>query len=114
MIVAEWLRYLSAHHPDYRHYEFSVENLETLPLDGSIHHQLPTRGVNKLLNNSQNDPPTSPGDDPNNEDEVDPDPRTAIMPDLLADQTKVQRLQKAMERAPQTGQTKPPPHQQPD
>ena len=35
------------------------------------------------------------------------------MPDLLADQTELQRLQEAIERAPRTGQTEPPPHQRP-
>ena len=93
--MATWLEYLANHHPDYRYMEISRENIKALPIDGSVHDQLMTREVNEPENNGFNGPPTESIDNPNQEEEIDPIARTAMVPDQLAEDSERQRLQRA-------------------
>ena len=58
-VVLNWLHHLSCTHPDYHSMDLSMQNLHTLPVDGSVHTLLPTRGVNEMFNSESNGPPTS-------------------------------------------------------
>ena len=58
-VVLDWLHHLSRTHPDYHGMDLSMQNLHTLPVDGSVHTLLPTRGVNEMFNSESNGPPTS-------------------------------------------------------
>ena len=65
-VVLNWLHHLSCTHPDYHSMNLSMQNLHTLPVDGSVHTLLLTCGVNEMFNSEFNEPPTSDLNDASN------------------------------------------------
>ena len=100
-VVFDWLVFLWANHPDYQNLEIDRDNLLALPEDGPVTDQLPTHKVDKPLLSNFND--SLAGQDTNTDlnepdDEIQP-PQTAVVPNLLPDQTEMERLQWVLTQA---------------
>ena len=101
-VVFDWLVFLRANHPDYRNLEIDEDNLLALPEDGPITEQLPAREVDEPFFPNLNDIPNGqelPNADPNELDDENQPPQTAVVPNLLPDQTEIERLQQALTQA---------------
>ena len=93
--------FLRANHPDYQNLEIDGDNLLALPEDGPVTDQLPTRKVDEPLLPNFND--SLAGQDTNTDlnepdDEIRP-PQTAVVPNLLPDQTEMECLQRVLTQA---------------
>ena len=98
-VVFDWLVFLRANHPDYRNLEIDEDNLLALPEDGPITEQLPAREVDEPFFPNLDDIPNSqelPNAGPNELDDENQPPQTAVMPNLLPDQMEMERLQQAL------------------
>jgi ATP-dependent DNA helicase PIF1 len=98
--IARWLHYLKHNYPDYRYIEIDDDVLESLPDDGSIYSDLPTRHV---PGDAPNADATGPGEaaaagpqasvDNNGVD------TSAVVPDLRAEDAEFELLRQALTRA---------------
>ena len=99
-VVLQWLRFLADNHPDYQHMVLSMDNMNAVPDDGSIHHNLLIREVEERITN---DPNGLSNDIPNENNEVeDPVPRAVVVPDLTSEQTEMEHLRRDVLPAPRS------------
>ena len=100
--VLDWLVFLQGNHCDYKNLEIDNDNLLALPEDGSITDQLPACEVDEPFFPNPNDIPNGqglPNADPNELDDENQLPQTAVVPNLLPDQTEIERLQRVLTQA---------------
>ena len=98
----DWLVFLRGNHCDYKNLEIDNDNLLALPEDGSITDQLPACEVDEPFFPNPNDIPNGqglPNADPNELDDENQLPQTAVVPNLLPDQTEIERLQRVLTQA---------------
>ena len=97
-VVLQWLTYLRTHHDDYRNIELSQENIDALPQDGSVHTRMQVHEVIECPNEGITE---SANDNDDNSDQEDAEgfaePRVVAVPDLMADQTELERAQAAIQ-----------------
>ena len=94
--------FLRGNHCDYKNLEIDNDNLLALPEDGSITDQLPACEVDEPFFPNPNDIPNGqglPNADPNELDDENQLPQTAVVPNLLPDQTEIERLQRVLTQA---------------
>jgi ATP-dependent DNA helicase PIF1 len=101
--IARWLHYLKHNHPDYRNIEIDDDVLESLPDDGSIHGDLPTRHVpGDAPNANATGPAEAAAAGPQasvNADDNNGVDTSAVVPDLRPEHTEFERLRQALTRA---------------
>ena len=94
--------FLRGNHCDYKNLEIDKDNLLALPEDGSITDQLPACEVDEPFSPNLNDivnGQSLPNADLNELDDENQLPQTAVVPNLLPDQTEIERLQGVLTRA---------------
>ena len=94
--------FLRVNHPDYRNLEIDEDNLLALPEDSPITEQLPAHKVDEPFFPNMDNIPNGqelPNTDPNKLDDENQLPQTAVVPNLLPDQTEMERLQQVLMQA---------------
>jgi uncharacterized protein DUF6570 len=97
--IARWLHYLKHNHPDYQDIEIDDNALESLPDDGSIHNDLPTRHVPGDAPNADASGPgeaAAPGPEASNADDNNGIDTSAVVPDLRAENDEFEQLRQAL------------------